>query len=85
MQIPKQKYTDEQMEEAFKSVHNEKDWKARINKTLSVPAAGRQAWEDLVFEAVLYYTATFPEFTDLSDGRVKVTARGYRMGPAGDH
>jgi len=71
-------YTVDQLEEAFKRIQNPQDWKAPISATID------QRDFDLMFEAVVHYTATTLEIVqDFGNGKVKVHSIGYRMGPAG--
>lgn len=62
----------------FRLVADPEDWKAPINEY--VPQGVDQAE---LAEAIMYMTATEAYFETESDGRVKVRAMGYRMGPAG--
>jgi hypothetical protein len=67
-------------EDAFSQVQDPDDWKAPIDTVVDA----RQDLE-LVRQAIVYFTATVPTFSDAGDGQVRVQADGYRMGPAGDH
>lgn len=65
---------------AFDLVANPSDWKAPISGDV------KEDLKDVVREAVIFYTATVPEFGPSSfSGYVHVKAAGYRAGPAGDH
>jgi hypothetical protein len=74
-------YTRQQLNDAFKMVHDPDDWKAPINNVIP----GHPVTKEKVREAILFYTATNATFTELDDGRCRVEAAGYRLGPAGDH
>lgn len=74
-----ERYTREQLTEAFELVQNPKDWKARINKTIEAD----DNTLDRIGEAVIYFTGTVPDFERRPDGRYRVTAIGYRNGPCG--
>lgn len=72
-------YTQEQMREAFHKVASREDWKGRIDAIIQPEDL------DVICEAVSHFTATEVEFSLIDGGKVRVTALGYRMGPAGDH
>lgn len=79
-----ERYSQEQLKEAFEKVQDKKDWKnpikAFIDKT-----------EDMVLiqQAVIHFTGTVADFTKINQGpnkgKVLVRAEGYRMGPCGDY
>jgi hypothetical protein len=73
-------YRHEELAAAFERVRNPRDWKAPIRAI--IPAAERPVVE----KAVLWFTATVPEFVPATGatGRLVVNAPGYRLGPAGD-
>ncbi len=87
--------TQETMDKAFELVdptkRGAKDWKEPIRAFVrgSELAAAGLTIKD-VEEAIRFYTATEPkterlEFFDHSDHGFQIMAKGYRMGPAGDH
>jgi hypothetical protein len=63
----------------FARVQHATDWKAPIDSHCLV------ADQAVVREAIIFYTATEPTFTPVTPLVCKVTAAGYRAGPAGDH
>lgn len=71
-------FTQAQLSAAFDRVANPNDWRAPIDKVLLAERA-----TPAVSAAVEFYTATQATITDLGNGFVRVTAVGYRMGPAG--
>ena len=79
----KTKYSQSQMEIAFKMVQNPLDWKAPIC------ASVKGEWVALVVEAIKHFTATVPTITMRQTPAAGITflveSIGYRMGPAGDH
>jgi hypothetical protein len=79
-------YTQEELEVAFNKVKSLTHWKDPINKIIDVKD------KDVVERAIIHFTATIPTFHKLrnvnkvnKDLWLRVTADGYRMGPAGDH
>jgi hypothetical protein len=66
--------TQEELEEAFNLVKNNKHWKNPINKTIKDP--GREM-QGLIVEAVAHYTGSFPEISTLPGGKINVRAAGY--------
>ena len=73
-------YERRALEAAFDDVCNPDDWKSPID---SVCRADQQ---DIVSRAVVFFTATVPTFDPIpGTNKVRVTALGYRRGPAGDH
>lgn len=73
-------YTEEQLDQAFDSVCSKDDWKDSIDAVID------KKDQDLVTEAIIYFTATSPSFLQVKQkGKIRVVAEGYRMGPAGDH
>lgn len=70
----------ELMRRAFDLVANPKDWKAPVDKVL-YPAVLDYEIAVIAF-AVKYMTATEATVTELPDGKVRITAPGYRNGPA---
>ena len=77
--IPEIGYTYSDLDLAFTTVYNKDDWKAPIDAFCMI---GDQP---LVREAIIFFTATEPTFEKI-EGRenwLKVTAVGYREGPAG--
>lgn len=73
-------YRMEQLASAFDRVRDSRDWKAPIRAV--IPVEDRPVVE----QAVLWFTETVPTFeTDpVEPKRLVVTAKGYRLGPAGD-
>ncbi len=70
----------DEMSKYFEMVCDKGDWKAPIN------AYCRREDAEKVKEAIVFFTATEPIFMPtLSPGWVRVTAKGYREGPAGDY
>ena len=68
------------LEAVFDRVRNPADWRAPIS------AVCQPHEKDLVREAIVFFTATEPTFSEFpGTGFLKVTALGYRQGPAGDH
>lgn len=79
-------YSEKELKAAFDKVCSPVDWKNPIEAIISVSD------KELVTEAIIYYTATVPNFEKLSntnkvnkDMWLRVTSPGYRMGPAGDY
>lgn len=82
--------TQEQLEQAFNRVRNQDDWRAPIDYT------GEFGVQELhlTLDAIEYFTATKAEVMDYTVAspydevngtklRCRITAVGYRMGPAG--
>lgn len=63
----------------FDRVVSKVDWKAPIK------AFCRAEDMAITAEAIAFFTATEAAFEDAGCGWLRVTATGYRMGPAGDH
>jgi hypothetical protein len=66
----------------FSKVCNPDDWKAPIDSLC------HESEREATAKAIIFFTATEPTFTPLQVGPrgwLRVTAKGYRMGPAGDH
>ncbi len=71
------KFTQDQLDEAFKAVSDQDDWRGPI-------CADIQATEVLVVAAAItHFTGTVTELTYLADGMVEVRSIGYRAGPCG--
>ncbi len=70
-------YTQEQLEAAFDLVAPAGDWKGPIDATIP------RDKQEVVGIAVAHFSGTEAEFECAGDDRVRVTAIGYRMGPAG--
>lgn len=66
-----------ELEAAFSKVHPPGDWKGEIDALI------KRTDQDLVAAAIEHYTATEPTFECAGDDFLRVTAIGYRMGPAG--
>lgn len=67
----------------FNLVCDLKDWRAPIDAVVDLPSEEPAAFLNNLREAVIHYTATVPDFQGLPEGKVRVTATGYRNGPAG--
>ena len=87
----------ENLRHAFELVKDPADWKAPIDRTVSLltvglwlPIGGPDAEpigkraEALVKEAVIHFTGTVPAITRRADDQIHVKAWGYRLGPCGD-
>jgi hypothetical protein len=78
-------WTHSQLDKAFDVVKDQTDWKAPIDVILS----GDTSLEDLALytAAIQFFTATEAKinYGDYIDGGFRITAPGYRAGPAGDH
>lgn len=75
-------FTRHELHEAFGRVSDPQDWKAPIN-TLIAPED-----REIVSAAIEFFTATTPTFAPFRNsttGQLHCSARGYRLGPAGDH
>ena len=76
-----QQPTQEALEAAFNLVKNKKDWKARIDARIN------KKDEAIVLAAIIHFTGTagytLPHPTN--PDKLIVRAKGYRMGPCGDH
>jgi hypothetical protein len=85
-------------QKAFDLVCNPKDWREPIDRILDPRAAAKALGIEnpgtaaatsgatrVIREAVIFFTAIVPEFTWEGSGLLRVTASGYRAGPAGDH
>lgn len=65
---------------SFDAVANPEDWKAPINALIALDDPRLE----FVLIAVRFFTATEPKI--VAEGNaLRVTAKGYRMGEAGDH
>lgn len=64
----------------FDRVRNGRDWMAPIRAEIAV------ADREVVEQAILWFTATIPDFAPVPGrpDRVILTAAGYRLGPWGD-
>ena len=82
-------YSQKELDEAFQLVQNPSDWKVPINTW--VRCGNRADGLDIpqlavIAAAVEFFTGGKAKFgCDVSGADVKVTAIGYRAGPAGDH
>ena len=67
------------LEQAFRKVSDPNDWRGPIDAVID------DADRHVVGEAVAYFTATSAEFHPVpgQPGKLRVTAVGYRCGPAG--
>jgi hypothetical protein len=72
-------FTHDQLETAFAKVRAAHDWRGPINAIVSA--------EDLTvcFLAIEYFTATRATVEHLYGDTYRLTADGYRRGPAGDN
>lgn len=66
------RYTQEQLSQAFALVKNQENWKYPVDAT--VPADADTA---LIGDAVIYFTGSNPEFIKLPGGKMRVVAAGY--------
>lgn len=80
-------YTEKELSDAFNMVKDDEHWKNPISKTLH-----NVSFEQLVVvkKAVQFYTATEAKvqlfkITGPETVNARVSADGYRVGPAGDH
>lgn len=85
-------FTQEELRAAFDQVtQGMGDWKAPINADIDVEHKGLARTVSLLKAAVMHFTATEARiiFVGTHIGRpmhaLRVEAKGYRMGPAGDH
>ena len=74
---------------AFDVVCDARDWKAPISIHAEIGLWTRLCAQlgittELVCEAVEFFTATQATVTEVN-GEIRITAPGYRAGPAGDH
>ncbi len=72
-------YSQSELEEAFKKVQNKNHWKGPIDTFIKLEE------RDITARAISHFTATPATFIPYSNGWLKVKAKGYRLGPAGDH
>lgn len=71
--------SQEELQAAFDLVRDPKDWKNHIDTVIDADKQG------IVADAISHFTATSAHFEELPNGKLRVIADGYRMGPAGDH
>ena len=73
------KYTQEELQKAFNLVCDDKDWKAPIDSLCLINEM------EIVSAAISHFTATKAKFNTIPENRkwARVTAQGYRSGPAG--
>lgn len=76
-------YAHPELEAAFRLVEPLSHWKDRIDATVDLRNPDTDI-PRLAF-AVEFFTATRATITLVSGTRYRVTADGYRAGPAGDH
>lgn len=74
---------------AFDVVCDSRDWKGPISIHAEIGLWNRLCTQlgittALVLEAVVFFTATEATVTE-QNGEIRITAPGYRSGPAGDH
>jgi hypothetical protein len=67
------------LDAAFLQVQPKAHWKDPIDAIIAAKD------REIVAEAIEFFTATKASFEIRWDGRLHVTAPGYRAGPAGDH
>jgi hypothetical protein len=77
-------FTRAQLKTAFDNVAEVGDWKAPIDAAVDV------RYRNVTDAAIRFYTASTPQWTndplpELPAGNLRVRAKGYRAGPAGDH
>lgn len=69
----------DEIREAFDQVANPADWKAPISAQI------KENERMVVAAAIEFYTATIAHFTKAGPNLLNVIAKGYHLGPAGDH
>ena len=67
------KYSLAQLKAAFEKVQCRHNWKNPIYHIMPV----LECDDDLIREAIIFYTASDPTFTMIGDGFVKIKAPGY--------
>ena len=70
-------YNKKELEDAFDFVCNRDDWRAPIDAV--IPSEKEQ----VVREAIVYFTGTEPTFRHYAKSLLSCTAVGYRNGPCG--
>lgn len=73
-------FSRNQLKAAFRMVTNPDDWRARIDAEVHLTAA---ITEEQIARAVAFFTGTEATIERRKNNVVRVTAVGYRMGPAG--
>lgn len=73
------KYSQEKLQAAFASVQDKNHWKNPIPRQWI-----NKDEKDLIAEAINHFTATEMEIHSESYGKLLISAKGYRNGPAGD-
>lgn len=68
-------FSDIELKDAFSRVANKKDWKGRIDRVIAIKDDGERA---LISDAVIFFTGSQCDFVDQGNGKVRVTAKGYR-------
>ena len=71
------RFSEAELKAAFQKVITPGDWKGPIDAMID------ENERVVVTEAIIYYTATSPNFYVQSNGQLRVMADGYRNGPAG--
>lgn len=66
-----EKYTRDQLDDAFKKVANKEHWKYPVNAEIS------EEDRDITERAIIYFTGSVPHFTKKKNGRLRVRAVGY--------
>ena len=83
------RFPKEVLDAAFDKVKNPNDWKGPIDTVLDFEPSHDLAEElNIIQDAVEFHTATQADLSGVPDSdrvRIRVRAKGYRMGPAGDH
>ncbi len=83
-QVLKMRYCQADLEKHFRLVRNAEDWKAPIDTYIHLDRRD----VSVVKAAIAHFTGTRATVTLLEKGmggnEYKVTAKGYRFGPAGD-
>jgi hypothetical protein len=78
------RFSEPEMNDAFRRVQDPSDWRAPIDRVVTIESF-RDV--DLICDAVEFYTATKAETELISTwnfpAKVRFTAKGYRAGPAG--
>lgn len=76
-QAMRKKPTQEEMRAAFERVANRLNWKKPINRLLTVK---NDAELDLIYDAVIHYTGSVPEFYPTGKSRqYRCVAAGYYL------
>ena len=77
------RFSEPEMDAAFKRVCDPDDWRAPINCVIRLGPENDLRELELIAEAVMFYAANKVRFVRLKHRTYRVTADGYRAGPAG--